>query len=127
MSRSVLLDTGIVSRHVAGNHPAISDRIAEIGKKNCFISIVSRVELHNWLSGYQTLDKAERARFLRDIRDFTVLHLNREISRTALGYTDLDFSAKPADLLIGATAYHYGFPLLTLNTKDFARLGVEMA
>jgi len=85
------------------------------------------VELHNWLSGYRTVDKAERAEFLRNIRDFPVLHLNEEISRTALGYTDQDFSAKPADLLIGATAYHYGFLLFTLNTKDFARLGVEMA
>jgi len=127
MSRSVILDTGIVSRYVAGNHPAISERVAEIGKENCRISIVSRVELHNWLSGYRTVDKAARARFLRDIRSFLVLHLNEEISRTALGYTDLDFSAKPADLLIGATAYHYGFTLLTLNTKDFVRLGVEMA
>jgi len=127
MSKLVVLDTGIVSRYLSGKHPEIGERVAKIGKKNCCVSIVSRVELHNWLSGYRTVDKAELAEFLRGIRDFPVLHLNGEISRTALGYTDQDFSAKPADLLIYATAYHYGFPLFTLNTKDFARIGVEMA
>jgi len=122
-----MLDTGIVSRYVAGNHPGISERIAEIGKDNCRISVVSRVELHNWISGYRTVDKAERARLLREIRSFSILHLNEEISDNVLVYANADLSAKPADLLIGATAYHYGLPLLTLNTKDFARLGVEMA
>jgi len=98
-----------------------------IGRENCRASIVSRMELHNWLAGCRAVDKAERARLLREIRSFPLLRLNGEISRTALGYTDQDFSARPGDLLIGATAYYRGFPLFTLNTKDFVRLGVEMA
>jgi len=121
-----MLDTGIVSRYL-GKVPEVCEKVDGIGKDNCRVSVVSRVELHNWLSGYRTVDKAERARLLREIRSFPVLHINEEISDNALVYANADLSAKPADLLIGATAYHYGFPLFTLNTKDFARLGVEMA
>jgi len=126
MSRLVILDTGVVSRYLTGV-PEVCEKVDGIGRENCRISIVSRMELHNWLAGYRTVDKAERARLLREIRSFPLLHLNKEISRTALGYTDQDFSAKPGDLLTGATAYHRDFPLFTLNTKDFVRLGVEMA
>jgi len=121
----ILCDTGVVSRYLTGV-PGIAEKVVAIGKGIC-VSVVTRMELLNWLSNYRGLSPKRRMEVLKAIKKLHVIHVNEAISELAMGFSDSDVVAKPADLLIGATTYHYGLPLFTLNTKDFARLGVEMA
>jgi len=123
----VLCDTGTISRYLT-NKPEELEKITEINEESGFcISIVSRIELFNWLGLYRGLDKSERAVLLRSIKNIQVIHLNENISKLATEFSNRDMVAKPADLLIGATARYHNMRLYTLNKKDFVKFGLTLA
>lgn len=123
----VVFDTGIISRLLGRKqNKAIFDKTEKIGFENICISIITRVELFNWLSCYKELTKSERAKALKIIKAFPVIQINENISKIAQGFSDKDINAKPNDLLIGATAYYHGFSLYTLNKKDFNKFGIDL-
>ena len=109
-----------------GGDLAIVQRVYAIGVDNLCINPVIRIELLNWLSGYTFLTKPERATILRFIKNISLLHLNTEISALAISLSDADINSKRGDTLIAATALHYGLPMMTLNRKDYTRLGVPL-
>lgn len=59
-----------------------------------------------------------------------VLAFDVDVARAAGALADkargLGLSPGFADIMIAATASHYGLTLLTRNTKDFAKLGVAL-
>jgi len=120
----ILCDTGVISRYLT-DVPGVVEKVVAIGKGVC-VSVVTRMELLNWLSNYRGLSKKERMDFLRRIKNLHVIHVSEAISELAMGFSDSDVVAKPADLLIGATASYHNIPLYTLNRKDFAKFGLSL-
>jgi predicted nucleic acid-binding protein len=121
----ILCDTGFLSRYFSEANEFVQQAEA-IGKDNITVSIINRIELLNWLSGYRTLTKPKRARIATLITALPVLHINEGISMMAAELADADINARPGDLLIAATALYYDLPVLTLNTKHFKQQGVRL-
>jgi len=118
----VLCDTGIISRYLTGEIDIV-DKYTQLSEEYLInISIISRIELLNWLSGYVGLDTRQRTSFRKYIFNLSIIHINEPISKLAMTLSDKYITDKPADLLIGATAIYKDIPLYTLNTKHFIRL-----
>jgi len=121
----VLCDTGVISRYLT-RVPEVLEKIMEIDPDNIRISVVTRTELLNWLGNYRGLEKKTRVKLLREIKSLPIVHFNRDISEIYSTLSDRDMVAKPADLLIGATAKYHDMPLYTLNRKDFVKFGIQL-
>jgi len=118
----ILCDTGIMSRYFTRQQDIVEKITLFGGEDFLSISIITRIELHNWLSNYYNLDKTNRAKLLRKIKEIHVLHINEPISKIAIKHSDKYVTDHPADIFIGATAIHNEIPLYTLNTKHFLRM-----
>ena len=90
-----------------------------------WVSVVTYFEL---LAGCR--NHREQRIVSREMRNYHLLFLTKDISRTALSwYTSFHLSHGVGflDTLLGATAFHHDLTLATLNTKHFAPLpGVQV-
>jgi len=104
----------------------IDRRIAQVGKRNCYVSEITIAELR---FGAERGNQREEQMFLIDTMydEFTVLPITRAIRHYAaekarlwsIGQKIGDF-----DILIGATAMYHKLILVTNNTQHFERLSV---
>ena len=70
-------------------------------------------------------NRREQRIVTREMRNYYLLFLTEDISRTALSwYTSFHLSHGVGflDTLLGATAFHHDLTLATLNTKHFSPL-----
>lgn len=119
MKDKVICDTGVISRYLENNPNVIKTIENDIGIENIVITPINRIELLNWLSGYQNLDVAKRRIYTKFIKTIPLVHINENISKIAVELVDKHVNSKPADTFIGATAIYHKIPLYTLNHKDF--------
>ena len=63
MQYKYLLDTGVLSRYLAKTIKLPDEVILY-----ACVSVVTKIELYNWLSIHKEADKSERARILRSIK-----------------------------------------------------------
>lgn len=131
MERQYLLDTNICVFFMRGKHK-VSDRIEEIGRKNCCISEITVAEL---LYGAANCSRPEdRVRHTKQTLEFVsllnVLPISGAIPLYAEEKARLRRMGEPIDdfdLLIAATSVHHGLILVTDNLRHMARVeGVQM-
>lgn len=119
-----ILDTNIVSRYLT-NIPHFVELVESgIGLEKICISIVTKIELLNWLSNYTGLTAKERNVFKKTINAIPLKHINESISKTANQFIGDNINSKPGDTLIGSTAKHHNLVLVTTNEKDFSKFGL---
>jgi len=121
--KGYLLDTDICVFRLRRQFD-IERRIAQISKRNCYISEITVAELR---FGAERSNRREEQLQLIDTmyEEFTILPISRAIRCFAaekarlwsIGQKIDDF-----DLLIGATAVYHGLVLVTNNTKHFERV-----
>lgn len=125
-SEPVICDTGVLSRHLL-EVPQFVEMVGQrVGVSNIYGTLVIRIELFNWISGFRQLTKPQRAALLKQIREYPVFQISEPISELAMQLSDKHINSKPSDTLIAATALFHDLPLYTLNKKDFAPLGVRL-
>lgn len=126
MSQKVICDTNIISRYLEGKNEQILTTIDEkIGRENVYITPVIRMELLNWLSSFQSLDKSKRAKYKRFITHLPLIHLNEPISKIAVEISDKNINSKPSDILIGATAVYHKIKVFTIDA-DFEHMKIPL-
>lgn len=118
-----LLDTNIVSRYLTRVPHFVELIIYSIGIEKVCISVVTKIELLNWLSNYKGLTIQERNTFKKFIIALPIKHINTSISKIADELVSKNINTKPADTLIGATAKYYDLVIVTTNDKDFSQTG----
>jgi tRNA(fMet)-specific endonuclease VapC len=120
---SFLVDTDTCSAHLKGN-PQVTNRFLQYAG-NLHISTVTLGELYTWVLRAKASPKRlqDLLTFLNDVQ---VLDVTAEVARrfgeTRAGLLDNGLPAPDMDLLIAATALHYGFTLVTHNTSDYANV-----
>lgn len=126
----VILDSSIL---IAGERRKesvreILERVEAVrGKTTAALSAVTAVELTHGIYRAKTeTDRRHREAFVGELYDIVAVYpLTLEVARLAGrihgeqmgGGVSIDFP----DLIIGATALHLGFDVVTLNTKHFQR------
>lgn len=116
-----ILDTNIVSRYLT-NIPHFVELVENgIGFEKICISIITKIELLNWLSNYSGLTIQQRNLFKKTINAIPIKHINESISKIANQHIEKDTNSKPADTLIGSTAKYHNLFLVTTNEKDFTK------
>ena len=126
VDKPVICDTGVLSRYILETPSFLETVERRIGVSNIRITLVIRIELLNWLSGFRQLTKRERSQALRRIRRYELLHITQPISELALELSDKHINSKPGDTLIAATALYHALPVCTINKSDFRQLGVQL-
>jgi predicted nucleic acid-binding protein len=122
MRNKIICDSGVISRYLLDEKPIINVINNKIGLENVVTTPLNRIELLNWLSGYQNLEKSKRARFLKFIKAIPLIHINEPISKQAIELSDKHVNSKPADTFIASIAIYHKIPIYTLNEKDFKTL-----
>lgn len=114
-----LLDTDVLIWHLRGREPTVAllARLVQDGPLGCSALTVSEVLR---LAKSQELPKTERL-----LSSLVVLPVRREEARLA---AELMRRNGPGfvDCHIAATALLWRIPVVTYNTRDFARTGVEL-
>ena len=115
-----ICDTNVVSQYIGSYQPAI-ERVVddEIGIDDICITEVIQMEFNRWLSVYKGFTKAQRMACKQLINQFTIFHINEEVSKLSLKISNKWDNLEPADILIGATAIYYELPFYTCNVKHF--------
>ena len=119
-----ILDTNIVSRYLTGISHFVELVEESIGLEKVCISVITKIELLNWLSNYKGITVAERNVFKKAINSLPIKHINDKVSRLASDHIEKDINSKPADTLIGSTAKYYNLVMVTTNEKDFSKFNL---
>ncbi len=122
MESIVLLDTCVLFDFLAGQRKTVVSQTERLLlEAKAAVSVVTVFEL---LRGVQSDKHITQRKNLIGL--CTVLDLTPQISERAAGiYSDLKrkgLSIHTEDILIGATALHWHYSVLTSNTKDFSRI-----
>lgn len=121
-----LLDTNIVSRYLTLVPNFVTLLEKNIGIDNICISIVTKIELLNWLSSNNQISTKDRLFFKKSISHIPIIHINENISKLADNFMIKNINSKPADTLIGASAEYHKLILVTTNNKDFTNFKIEI-
>ncbi len=120
---SFILDTDICSAYLKGNHQ-VGNRMEQYGG-GLHVSAITAAELFTWV----LRRKAAPARLqglLDLLKNVALLDVNYDVSRTfgEIRACQLDRGTvtPEIDLLIAATAIHYGLTLVTHNVSDFVNV-----
>ncbi len=118
MGQKYLIDTNIIIYEFQDNFPPECVEIVDNIFDNSFnISIISEIEFLGW-KGFSKKDLKEAGNFL----GFAYIHpLNSEIKDIAIKIKQ-QYNVKLGDSIIAATAIHYGYTLITRNSKDFEKI-----
>ena len=112
----MIIDTDVLIWYMRGNERAyqLIEKLTEFN-----ISVVTYMELVQRMRNKNELNSLRRALHLWNTK---VLYISEEISVKAMFLVEqhyLSHSVQMADALIGATAIHYGLPLVTGNDKHY--------
>lgn len=121
--KKYLLDTNICIYYMKGLYE-LNQSINRAGVDNCFISEITLAELKFGVENSQRREKNQKALdgFLSSIQvlpiyDALDIYAKEKVRLRKAGRTVDDF-----DLLIGATAVHYGLIMVTNNISHFDKL-----
>ncbi len=114
---TVIVDSGVLSRYLY-NKPGYISEIDKIGFDNIKISIVTFIELINWIEKFP-IDKKAKGLLKNKIYSIKIEHITESVSKKAEIISKLNPNSKPNDLLIYSTCMVTKQKILTLNTKDF--------
>jgi tRNA(fMet)-specific endonuclease VapC len=121
-----VLDTNVCIDALRG-HKEVVSKLAECSPSECFISVITEFEL------LQGADRApverrteEREKVTHLMSCLQILPFDSECAKTA-GRVNAQLlnqgtPVSITDVFIGATALRYGWPVVTSNTRDFARI-----
>jgi len=112
----VIIDTDVLIWYMRGNERAYQF-IEKLSSFN--ISVVTYMEL---VQGMRNKNELNSLRKALNAWNAKVLYISEEISAKAMFLVEhhyLSHSVRLADALIGATAIHYGLPLVTANDKHY--------
>jgi len=112
----VIIDTDVLIWYMRGNESAyqLIEKLTEFN-----ISVVTYMELVQGIRNKNELNSLRKALHVWNTK---VLYISEEISAKAMFLVEqhyLSHSLQLADALIGATAIHYGLPLVTANDKHY--------
>ena len=120
--RKYLLDTNICIFFLQGKY-GIKEKIQQVGRKNCFISEISIAEL---LYGAAYSGSPKQSHDVEIILEsLTVVPIYDSLSTYAETKASLRRSGhmiEEFDMLIGASAVHHGYVMVTENTDHFERI-----
>jgi tRNA(fMet)-specific endonuclease VapC len=124
----ILLDSSVlIAAERAENNPrrVVEDVAAVFGDTEAALSAITVLELAHGIERANSAERrANRERFLDELlQEMTIEPVTVPIAFRA-GKIDGELAARGlrialADLLIGATALHFGFELVTHNTRHF--------
>ena len=112
----IIFDTNVLIDISRGNTDVIN-KVKKLSPSSLYISAITAGE---FLNGAR--DKDELKLIQHHLEQYTILHLNREISGIFIELMNkYTLSHKPfvPDLLIAATCIQSNLPLYTTNIKDF--------
>ncbi len=112
----MIIDTDVLIWYMRGNERAyqLIEKLTEFN-----ISVVTYMELVQGMRNKNELNSLRKALHIWNTK---VLYISEEISAKAMFLVEqhyLSHSVQMADALIGATAIHYGLPLVTGNDKHY--------
>ena len=116
-SHDRLIETTILVDLLWGKEEAIT-WVNGVALQARWVSVITYFEL---LAGCR--NRGEQRTVAREMRQYRLLYLTEEISRTALAWFErfhLSHGVGVLDSLIGATAFTHHLTLATLNTKHVA-------
>lgn len=116
---SRLVDTSIFIDYLRGNEAART-WLGGFSADELSYSVVTAAEL---FAGCR--NNREQAAIEKELAFYLMIHISGVISQTALDWYrefHLSHGVGFLDCLIGATAYHYGFMICTLNDRHFRPL-----
>jgi len=118
-----LLDTDICIFFLRGKYDLV-DKIENIGKDNCYVSIITIAELRFGAENSQNIEKhLEEVEFFE--QNFAVLPVDKALPFYAKEKARLRKIGNPVaefDLLIASTAIANNLKMVTRNTKHFQRI-----
>ncbi|MDD2717422.1 MAG: type II toxin-antitoxin system VapC family toxin [Candidatus Wallbacteria bacterium] len=112
----ILCDTNVMIEYLKSD-PRTVARVNKIGFPNIALSSITMMEL-----SVGALNKNELRKIQKSLRPLPLLHIDNEISETALQLIEKyskSHNLQIPDALIAATAIANNFKLLTYNLKDF--------
>ncbi|MBX9783310.1 MAG: type II toxin-antitoxin system VapC family toxin [Chitinophagaceae bacterium] len=115
MGKKILVDTDVLIKAYRGDSRTYKE-LQRIKSDFC-ISAITAMELY---AGAGSIKKLTSLR--RELKAYEILHLNEDISATALKFFSTYHPASKLyipDFLIAATALHYGMELYTDNKKEY--------
>jgi tRNA(fMet)-specific endonuclease VapC len=127
----VILDsTVLIAAERSGRNPrrVIEDLAASLGDTEAALSVITVIELSHGIERAKSVDRrTTRQRFLSELlQEIAVEPVTVPIALRA-GQIDGELTARGmrvalGDLLIGATALHLGFEVVTNNVRHFERI-----
>ena len=125
--RKYLLDTNICIFYLQGKY-GIKEKIQQVGRKNCYISEITIAEL---------LYGAVYSKSEKHLREVEIIRENLSIVPifdSLPTYAEIKASLRRAgqlieefDMLIGSSAVHHGYVMVTENNEHFERIpGIEI-
>jgi predicted nucleic acid-binding protein len=115
-----LFDTNIVIYYFNGL--TADESLHDLLKNSFNISIITKIEFLGWSEFASNPELYRQAQAF--IRHASLYPLNEEIAEQTIRLRQ-QFKTKTPDAIIAATALVNGFKVITHNTKDFTRLGVD--
>lgn len=120
MNHNFLIDTNIIIYYFNGITK--DKKIDDILKNSFNISIITKIEFLSWQKLLKNSVLKEKAyEFISYAR---VYDLNEDIADRTIDIRQ-NYNIKTPDAIIAATALIYDFKLVTNNTRDFEKLGMN--
>lgn len=130
---SFLLDTNVVSELRKGKraHPGVTGWIAGVGDEDLFLSVLVAGEIRQGVEAVRTRDPVSAARLERWLSTLIESYAERILPvdlgvATLWGRLNVPEPTPAVDGLLAATAIVHGLTLVTRNTRDVARTGVQI-
>jgi tRNA(fMet)-specific endonuclease VapC len=123
---SLLLDTDTCIDVLRGR-PEVIARLRQHAPGDCHVSVITELELFQGAArAPEERRETERVKVVRFLSQITVLSFDSSCAQRAGSINAaLLNGGTPVgilDVLIGATALEFGWPLITSNAKDFGRI-----
>lgn len=118
-----LVDTGWIIHHLRG-HEAYSAMLLRLRPQGLAVSIISLAELYEGVARAKDSERAEQQvrSFLTDVEVLPVDEaISRQFGNISAALRKKGFHPGDFDVLIAATAMHYGLQVLTSDKDDFSR------
>lgn len=115
METKILADTDILLKVYRGDKTKYQQ--LKLIKEDFSVSVITASEILNGAKNLKQLASTKK-----ELKSYSVLHLNQEISMKALqlfSQYSVSKQIKIGDVLIAVTALHYNLQLYTDNKKDF--------
>ncbi len=121
MSKKVLLDSSVIVDflRVKDKNSTLLQQLADKNYK-FYISIISHTELYAGKIVWEKALARQQLEFI--LTGMDVLNLDKDLSKNA-GKIRSEYNLEIADAIIAATSLAHKLELVTLNKKDFEKIG----